>query len=112
MDIAIIYDSRTGTTAKAAQAMGQMMEQQGHQCRIQPVGQAGMEDIAAADLLCLGGWVQGLFIIRQHPSDGAMRFIQRLDNLAGQKAIVFCTYKLAAGSTLVQMAEEIGRAHV
>jgi flavodoxin len=107
MDIAIVYDSRTGTTAKAAQAMSHLLVQAGHNCQVYPAGQAKAAEVAAADLLCIGGWVQGLFIIRQHPSDGAMRFIQRLDDLVGQKAIVFCTYKLAAGSTLLQMAEAL-----
>ena len=32
MNIAIVYDSSTGTTAKAAEAMGKMMEDRGHQC--------------------------------------------------------------------------------
>jgi menaquinone-dependent protoporphyrinogen IX oxidase len=40
MNIAIIYDSRTGTTAKAAEAMGKTMEKHGHQCRVQSVEQA------------------------------------------------------------------------
>ncbi len=30
MDIAIVYDSTTGTTAKAAGAMGKVMEELGH----------------------------------------------------------------------------------
>lgn len=104
MEIAIVYDSRTGTTAKAAQAMSRIMEQHGHQCQVQPAGQAKADEVAAADLLCVGGWVSGLFIIRQHPSDGIMRFINRLDNLEDKKVVVFCTYKVAAGSTLAQMA--------
>ena len=36
-----------------------------------------------------------------------MRFIERLGDLSGKNAIVFCTYKLAVGSTLVQMAKAL-----
>ena len=32
-----------------------------------------------------------------------MQFIEQLGGLAGKNAIVFCTYKLAIGSTLRQM---------
>jgi hypothetical protein len=45
-----------------------------------------------------------LFIIRQHPTEGTMQFIKQLGDLSGKNAIVFCTYKLATGSTLRQMA--------
>jgi menaquinone-dependent protoporphyrinogen IX oxidase len=41
MQIAIIYDSRTGTTVKAAETMGKMMEKNGHQCRVQSLEENG-----------------------------------------------------------------------
>jgi flavodoxin len=107
MNIEIVYDSSTGTTAKAAQAMGNMLKDLGHQCRVQSVAQADPDDVAKADLICVGTWVKGLFIIMQHPTEGPMYFIERLENLAGKKVVTFCTYKLAAGSTLSQMAKVI-----
>lgn len=105
MKIAIIYDSSTGTTAKAAEAMGKTMEAHGHQCQFQSVAQADPTDVSAADLICVGSWVKGLFIIFQHPTAETMQFIERLGDLAGKQAVVFCTYKLSAGSTLPQMAK-------
>jgi flavodoxin len=107
MKIAIVYDSSTGTTAKAAETMGNMMEKHGHQCRVQSVAQAGPADVSEADLICLGSWVKGLFIIWQHPTEGTMQFIEQLGDLSGKNAIVFCTYKLATGSTLRQMAQAL-----
>jgi hypothetical protein len=64
-------------------------------------------DVSEADLICIGSWVKGLFIIRQHPTEGTMQFIERLGDLAGKNVVVFCTYKLAIGSTLRQMAEAL-----
>lgn len=107
MNIAIIYDSSTGTTAKAAQAMGKVLEDHGHQCHVQRVVEADPAEVSQADLICIGSWVKGLFIIRQHPTEGTMRFIEQLDNLSGKNAIVFCTYKLAIGSTMRQMAKPL-----
>jgi len=104
MNIEIIYDSSTGTTAKAAEAMGKTMEERGHQCRVQSISQADPAEVSEADLICMGTWVKGLLIIMQHPTEGSMKFIERLGNLNGKKAMVFCTYKLAAGSTLRQMS--------
>ncbi len=107
MRIAIVYDSSTGTTAKAAETMGNMMEKHGHQCRVQSVAQVDPADVSEADIICVGSWVKGLFIIRQHPTEGTMRFIEQLGNLEGKQTIVFCTYKLAAGSSLRQMAKAL-----
>jgi flavodoxin len=107
MNIAIVYDSSTGTTAKAAETMGKTMEAHGHQCRVQSVAQADPAAVSEADLICIGSWVKGLFIIGQHPTEGTMRFIDRLGDLSGKNAIVFCTYKLATGSTLRQMAQAL-----
>jgi flavodoxin len=85
--------------------MGKIVEEHGHKCQVQYIGQAKPADMSEADLICLGSWVKGLFIIRQHPTERSMEFIERLGNLKGKKVVVFCTYKLAAGSTLTQMAK-------
>ena len=107
MNSEIVYDSSTGTTAKAARAMGTAMEELGHQCQVQSVAQADPAGVSEADLIFVGTWVKGLFIIMQHPTEGSMDFIERLGDLTGKKVIVFCTYKLAAGSTLSQMAKAL-----
>ena len=107
MNIAIVYDSDTGNTAKAAEAMGKTMEANGHQCRVQSISLADPTNVSEADLICVGSWVKGLFIIWQHPTEGTMRFIEQLGDLSGKKAVVFCTYTLAAGSTLRQMANAL-----
>jgi flavodoxin len=107
MIIAIVYDSSTGTTAKAAEAMGKTLKANGHQCRVQSVAQADPADVAKADLICVGSWIKGLFIILQRPSAGSMQFIERLGNLAGKKAMVFCTYKVATGSALPRMSNAL-----
>jgi flavodoxin len=105
MNNEIVYDSSTGTTAEAAGAMGRVMEEQGHKCRVQSVAEADPAGVSEADLICIGTWVKGLFIILQHPTAGSMDFIERMENLADKKVVVFCTYKLATGSTLSQMAK-------
>lgn len=109
MKVEIVYDSQTGTTAAASDAMRKKIEQLGHQCRVQSITQANPTDMSRADLICIGTWVKGLFVILQHPTAGTMQFIDRLDDLTDKKVIVFCTYKLAAGSTLRQMANALER---
>jgi flavodoxin len=107
MKIAIVYDSSTGTTAKAAEQMGKTLEGYGHQVRVQSVASAEPADVSEADLICIGAWVKGLFIIMQHPSPGAMQFIDRLGHVTDKKTVVFCTYKVATGSTLSKMTKAL-----
>ncbi|MDX1435187.1 MAG: flavodoxin domain-containing protein [Anaerolineales bacterium] len=107
MKAAIIYVSSTGTTARAAKAMGEILETQGHQVQVQSAVDADPGEVASADLICIGSWVQGWFVVRQHPTATSMQFIDRLGDLSGKQAVVFCTYKLAAGSTLRQMGEPL-----
>ena len=51
MNIAIVYDSSTGTTASAAKAMAEVLEEHGHQCQIQSVFQADPDEVSQADLI-------------------------------------------------------------
>jgi flavodoxin len=105
--IAIVYDSSTGTTKRAAQAMGATLTRNGHQCQVERVVEADPVEVAQADLICIGSWVQGWFIIRQHPTASSMAFIDKLGDLSGKQVVVFCTYKILAGSTLKQMAQAL-----
>jgi flavodoxin len=107
MHVVIVYETSTGTTAKAAEAMGRQFLAQGHRCDVLSVSKADPAEVVKADLICIGGWVHGFFVVGQHPSGGALKFIARLGNLSGKQVAVFCTYKIAAGSTLRQLAEPL-----
>ena len=104
MKVAIVFDSRTGITRSAATAMNKVLEEQGHQCTVRSVAEADPAEVSRADLICIGSWTQGLFIVLQHPTKASMQFISRLGDLSGKRAVVFCTYKLATGSLLPKMA--------
>ena len=102
MNASIVFDSRAGTTRAAASAMARVLEHEGHRCRLWSVADADPARVAAADLICVGSGTQGLFPV--HATPASMRFIDRLGDLRGKKAVVFCTYKIATGSLLPRMA--------
>lgn len=109
MNIVIVYDSQTGTTKKAALAMREIFKTNGHHCQALSISDAKPHILVRADLLCVGSWVKGLFIIRQHPTEGIMNFMSDMKGVSGKDAIVFCTYKIAVGSTLRKMTEGLER---
>ena len=108
MKIAIVFDSRTGTTKAVAEEMAKMAVAAGHDCAAQPVQAASASEVSGADAVCLGSWTEGLFIIRQHATQQTMEFIDELV-LDGEPVAVFCTYKLAAGKLLDKMTRAVNR---
>jgi flavodoxin len=107
MNIAIVFDSKTGTTKAAAEAMGGLVREAGHECTVSSVLDADPATVRAADAICVGSWVKGLFFVFQHATKETMEFIDHLDNLDGTPAAVFCTYKTAVGGMLSKMAARL-----
>ena len=102
MRVAIVYDTHTGTTSGAAEKMAEVVRAAGHDCTVANVSNAESA-VQGAKAVALGAWTQGLFIIRQHPSEPMMRWLEDAA-LTGREVAVFTTYKLAIGSTLRQLS--------
>jgi flavodoxin I len=106
MKVAIVFDTRTGVTAAVAERMAESIRAAGHECSVENVSRADPRAVARAGAVVLGCWTKGWFVIRQHPSDGVVAFIDKL-SLGGRPVAVFATYKLAVGSTVTQMARAV-----
>jgi flavodoxin len=102
MRVAIVYDTHTGTTGGAAEQMAKVVRAAGHDCNVANLSHAETA-LAGSKAVVLGAWTKGLFVIRQHPSEPMLRFLESV-SLDGKSVAVFATYKLALGSTLRQMA--------
>lgn len=107
MNVSIVFDSETGTTEAAAEAMGEVVRAAGHECMVGSVREADPATVSAADAICVGSWCKGLFFIRQHATEATMDFIDGLGDLGGKPAAVFCTYKTSAGGMLPKMAARL-----
>ena len=102
MKVAIIYDTHTGTTGGAAEKMAEVVRAAGHECDVANVSHADRA-LSGAKAVVLGAWTEGWFVIRQHPSEPMMRYLEDAP-LTGKPVAVFATYKLAVGSTLRHLA--------
>lgn len=107
MNVAIVFDSETGTTKAAAEAMADLVRAQGHQCTVSSVREADPAMVSAADAICVGSWCKGLFFVAQRATDDTMDFIDGLGRLDGKPTAVFCTYKTAVGGMLRKMAASL-----
>jgi flavodoxin len=109
MRVAIVFDTHTGITAAAAEKMAEVVRTAGHECTTASTWSADPAAVARADAIVIGAWTKGWFIVRQHPSEGALTFLGKA-SFNGKPAAVFATYKLAVGSTVTQLANAVERA--
>lgn len=102
MKAALLVESLTGHTWKAAELIAENLTQEGWTITgLQALRQPDHRAIQSADIVLVGTWVHGAFIIGQAPWNiGAIR---SLPALAGKKAATFCTFALNPGRTLDAM---------
>jgi flavodoxin len=107
MQIAVVYASRTGNTRRAAELIGTVIEDRGHAVTVQSVDDLDYKVLADADLVVLGTWVSGHFVIGQKPGDA--RRLARVPKLTGKPVALFLTYALNPGSALGKLQKALER---
>jgi len=107
MQIAVVYASRTGNTRRAAELVGTAFEERGHDVSVQPVDALDFKALADADLVVLGTWVSGHFVIGQKPGDA--RRLARVPKLTGKRVALFLTYAINPGSALGKLERAVTR---
>ncbi len=102
MKATLLVESLTGHTWKAAELIAGNLAQEGWTITgLQALRQPDHQAIQRADVVLIGTWVHGAFLIGQAPwSIGAIR---ALPALAGKQAATFCTFALNPGRTLDAM---------
>jgi len=91
MKAMIAYESLTGHTRQAAEAIASAVRELGGEAVVKPVAEIRDSDIQEADALFLGTWVHGLIFFGVRPA-GAMTWVPALPPLAGKPVGVYCTY--------------------
>jgi flavodoxin len=107
MQIAVVYASRTGNTRRAAELLGTAFEERGHAVSVHPVDRLDFKALADADLVVLGTWVAGHFVIGQKPGDA--RRLARVPKLTGKRVALFLTYAINPGSALSKLERAVTR---
>lgn len=97
------YSSRSGNTERAAEYIGGEFASRDHDVVVRPWDGLSHADVAAADLVCVGTWVHGLFVIGQHAADTDR--LRKMPMLWNKPVAAFMTYALNAGRAIDDMAE-------
>lgn len=103
MKAAILVESLTGNTWKAAEFVAGNLQQE--HWSITGLNRMRAPDHAAiqeADVVLVGTWVHGLFVVGVAPF--GLSTVSHLPALSGKKAAVFCTFALNPGSSLDKLS--------
>ena len=104
---AILVESLTGNTWKAAEATADLLQQERWTITgLSKVKQPNLTSIQEADLVLVGTWVHGAFILGQAP--WAVNNIANLPAMRGKKAAAFCTFALHPGKSLDTLTNAVG----
>ncbi|MBK5330374.1 MAG: flavodoxin family protein [Ilumatobacteraceae bacterium] len=102
MKAAILVESLTGNTWKAGEMIASQLQQAGWGISgLSRVRQPDYAAVQAADLVLVGTWIHGLFVVGQTP--WALGELAKLPVMTGKKAAAFCTYALNPGKSLQKM---------
>ena len=102
MNAAILVESLTGNTWKAAELVAANLQQAGWGITgLSKVKAPDHASIQQADLVLIGTWTHGLFVVGQAPAGAAL--ISQLPAMHGKQAAVFCTFALSPAKTLEKM---------
>lgn len=102
MDAVVIYESLTGNTRKAARRISVELAAHGISAPACPITRVDLEAVHRADLVIVGTWVDGMFMIGQRPGR-AGRMRTRLPAIHAKKTLVYCTYAVDPGKTLEKL---------
>jgi hypothetical protein len=101
----VIYESLTGNTRTAAEGLARGLTAKGVATVACPITKIDYQALSEADLVVVGSWVDGLFVVGQRP--GRAGRIAQLPTLVGKRAIVFLTYALHPGKALQKLSDAV-----
>jgi sulfite reductase alpha subunit-like flavoprotein len=101
VNVVVVYESLTGNTQRAAEVIGGELERRGVTATVCNITAIDYQALAQADLVVMGSWVDGIFVIGQRP--GRAVRLESFPPIDGKRCFVFCTYALNPGKTLDKM---------
>jgi hypothetical protein len=101
MNALVIYESLTGHTRRAGELIAAGLVGAGVRATVCGVTRIDYEALSAADVVIVGSWTDGVFVVGQRP--GRAHRLRALPVIDGKRCVVYCTYAINPGKTLVKL---------
>ena len=105
--VLVCYESEGGRTRAAAETIASQCFARGLDVTVSSIDGVGPREIAGADLLVIGTWVEGLVLARVRPARAMRSWLEGLPRLAGRQVAVFCTYSVNPRGVLDEMSRAV-----
>ncbi|MGI8664219.1 MAG: flavodoxin family protein [Acidimicrobiales bacterium] len=100
MKVVVLFESLTGNTKRAAELIGGALQAKGAEVSVRPIDAFDYGEVAAADLVVVGTWVDGFIVAGQRP--GRVGKLLKLPVLDRKKVAAFVTYAINPGKALAK----------
>ena len=105
----ILFHSKKGTTNAFGREIGMYLREKGIETTVKSIDDYDAQTLAEADIVLLGCWTHGLFLIMQHAAKAWQEFAHSLPNMSDKKVGLFTTYKVRTGSMFKNMKKHLGQ---
>ena len=105
---AIVYESITGVTERFAEAIAKHLVERGVDATAVSIGDCDPAALDGHDLVLLGCWTSGLFVVGQHPDREWVAFVAMIPELRHPRVALFTTYRIATGGMFGRMRRALG----
>lgn len=108
MKATVLYYSHKGKTAGYAREIAMYLWSQGLHVSLCSISDFDRSKLQQTDLLLLGCWTSGWFLVGQHPHRKWTAFVRTLRDKLPAKVLFFTTYKIHTGSMFRRMQQAAG----
>ena len=105
MKVAVIYESRSGNTARAAELVAAAAQELGHEVGVWPSGKTNLEYLTDADMVFLGTWTDGIIVAGHRPGDAGR--LLKMPGIWGKPTAGFVTYAFHEGKVVDKLADVV-----
>jgi len=105
--VLVCYASAGGKTAGAAQQIADGYAADGLVARLLPISKVGAAELAGADILVVGTWVEGFVVADVGPAKAMRKWLGELPRIGGKSVAIFCTFAIAPKDTLGEMRRSL-----
>jgi menaquinone-dependent protoporphyrinogen IX oxidase len=102
VNVVVLYESMTGNTQRAAELIGGAVKAVGADVSVRSLREIDYHQLARADLVFLGTWVDGLIVAGHRP--GGRAVLAKMPVLDHKQVALFMTYAVHAGGALRKFA--------
>src|SRR3546814_19828984 len=105
MDAIVIYESLTGNTRKAGEAIAGQLTAAGVPTVACPITAVDYGALSRAELVVVGSWVDGFLVVGQRP--GRIGRLENMPALAGTKAAAHVSYAINTRKALQNPSQAV-----